>query len=295
LCGLAVASVLAARGQVIFETTTPYHHIQVIDQRGIRILSFDGSMETKMSLVNPLAGHFEYTEYFHMPWLWNSQMSNVLIVGLGGASTQRSYQHYYPDVKVETVEIDPTVLRVAREYFHFAESPRQKVHVGDGRVFLRRTDRKFDAILMDAYVENRYGSFLPQHLVTKEFFELARSRLPTNGVLAYNVMGSLRGWRVDLLSAVYRTLQDVFPQVYLFPAAESHNVVLVATQAPQRIDFNVMQLRAGVLLQRRRVTLPTFRQRIYSYRAQAPPGLARAPVLTDDFAPVEGLLNAANR
>src|SRR5688572_15116631 len=150
-----------AQARVVFETTSPYHHIRVIDQQGLRALSFDGSMETRMSLRDPLTGHFEYTEYFHMPWLWHSNLTNVLMVGLGGGSVQRAYEHYYPQVTIETVEIDAMVVRIAKEYFGFKESERQRVHVMDGRVHLRRTGTKYDAIIMDAYVKNRYGSFIP--------------------------------------------------------------------------------------------------------------------------------------
>ncbi|HKS36275.1 MAG TPA: fused MFS/spermidine synthase, partial [Verrucomicrobiae bacterium] len=157
-----------AQGRVVFEATSPYHHIQVIDQQGFRALSFDGSMETRMSLRDALTGHFEYIEYFHMPWLWNSNLTNVLMVGLGGASVQRAYEHYYPQTTIDTAEIDPTVVRIAREYFGYKESPRQRVHVMDGRVYLRRTETRFDAIIMDAYAKNRYGSFIPYHLATKE-------------------------------------------------------------------------------------------------------------------------------
>ena len=57
--------------KVIFERISQYHHIQVYDEEGIRTLSFNGSWETKMSLANPLTGHFEYTEYFQMPFIWN--------------------------------------------------------------------------------------------------------------------------------------------------------------------------------------------------------------------------------
>jgi spermidine synthase len=192
---------------------------------------------------------------------------------------------------VETVELDPVVLFVATEFFHFKQSPRQRVHLGDGRVFLRRTQKKYDAILMDAYTGNRYGSFLPQHLATKEFFQLAKDRLTTNGVLAYNVIGSLRGLRADLLGALYKTLNAVFPQVYLFPASESQNVVLIASKSPQRTDFNILQQRAALLIHQRRITLPTFRSRLYSFQSGAPPTAIRAPLLTDDYAPVEGLLN----
>ena len=282
----------AARAEVVFETVTPYHSIQVIDRGDLRILSFDGAQQTRMSLRDPLAGHFQYTEFFHMALLWNLDLTNVLMVGLGGGSAQRSFAHYYTNVTVETVEIDPAVLRVARDFFQFKESPRQRIHVADGRVFLRRTDQKFCAIFMDAYTENRYGSFIPQHLATKEFFELARSRLNTNGVLAYNVIGRWRSGRSDLVGAVYKTLQAVFPQVYAFKAADSENVVVVATTWPYRFDFNALNQRMYILIKRRGGTLPTFRERLYSFQASPPLSVARSPVLTDDYAPVEGLMDA---
>lgn len=284
-----------AFAEVVFETTTPHHHIKVVDQDGLRTLQFDATTQSRMNLREPLTGHFEYTELFHMPWLWNARMTNVLMVGLGGASAQRSFEHYYSNVVVESVEIDPVVVKVAKEYFQFQESPRQKAHVEDGRVFLRRSTRQFDLILMDAYTESRYGGFIPQHLATKEFFELAAARLSTNGVLAYNVMGTLNGWQADLVGAMHKTMKTVFPQVYAFPATGSWNVVFIATKSPQRMDASLLRQRATFLLNQQKVTLPAFMARVAAFRADPPPTAARAPVLTDDFAPVEGLLNAAGR
>jgi spermidine synthase len=286
LCGPSLVA-----QQVVFEAITPYHSIKVVDRLGMRVLSFDGTTETRMSLRDPLSGHFEYTEYFHMAWLWNLQISNVLMVGLGGASTQRSFEHYYPGVTVESVEIDPMVVMAATEYFHFKKSEKQTVSTEDGRVFLRRTPRNYDAIFMDAYTESRYGSSLPQHLTTKEFFELARERLTPNGVLAYNVIGNLNGWRADLLGAMYKTLTNVFPHVYLFPAAESQNVVLIAPRSTFRADYRILRSRADLLIKQRRVTHPSFLTRLGSLRTNAPVTTAKAPLLTDDFAPVEGLMN----
>src|SRR5262245_11524046 len=88
---IALGWAYGLQGEVVFDTFSAYHHIQVLDQAGIRTLSFNGSMETRMSLTNSLRGHFEYTEYFHMPWIWNTNMKQVLMIGLGGGSTQRSY------------------------------------------------------------------------------------------------------------------------------------------------------------------------------------------------------------
>lgn len=281
----------AGQAGAIFEVTSPYHHILVIDRGDIRTLSFDGSMETRMSLLDPLKGHFEYTEYFHMPWLWNGQLTNVLMIGLGGASTQRAYRHYYPGVTVETVEIDPMVVKVATNFFHFRPSSTQRVHISDGRVFLRRNETKYGAILMDAYAKNRYGSFIPYHLATKEFFELATNHLTTNGVLAYNVMGTARGWRSDILGSVYRTMQSVFPQVYYFPASDSWNVVLIGTRSHEKATFPLLSQRANELVATKRVTIPGFRNRLSSFRADPPVNFLRSPILTDDYAPVDGLLS----
>jgi len=288
---VAASSQAAQPGTTVFEATSPHHHIRVYDHNGLRTLSFDGSMETRMSLSDPSQGHFEYTEHFHMPWLWNGLITNILVMGLGGGSTQRSYARYCPEVTVETVEIDPTVLQVATNFFHFKEGPRQVVHISDGRVFLRRTDKKYGVIMMDAYVQNRYGGAIPYHLATKEFFTLAAEHLTTNGVMCYNVIGTLQSSRVDLVGGIYKTLKAVFPQVYSFPSKQSHNVVLLATRSPQRVDFNTLNQRAASLIHYKRITLPTFRDRLYAFRSEAPANQHLCKVLTDDFAPVDGLLS----
>jgi spermidine synthase len=286
-CALLCSSSLSA--EVVFEATSPYHHIRVTQEGDLRTLCFDDATETRMSLQDPLKGHFEYTEYFHMAWLWNTQLTNVLMIGLGGGSAQRAFEHYYPSVNVETVEIDPKVVQVAKDYFSFKASERQKVQVEDGRVFLRRSTGRYDLIILDAYVGGRYGSSIPQHLATKEFFELVRDHLTTNGVAAYNVIGTTSDWHAGIVGAIYRTLKAVFPQVYLFPARSSQNVVLIATPAAYRMDIYNLRQRAGVLTQLRRVTMPTFRQRLEAFQVQPPPSAAHSPVLTDDYAPVEGL------
>lgn len=288
---IAGAAALQLRAGVIFEKVSPYHHVQVIDDNGERMLSFNGTRETRMKIANPLEGHFEYTEYFHTAWLWNHDLKKVLMIGLGGGSTQRSFQHYYTNVMVDTVELDPVVIDVAKKYFTVTETPRLKIHNEDGRVFLRRTTNSFDAIFMDAYTTTRYGSSLPPHLVTKEFFALANDHLTTNGVLAYNVIGQVQGWKADIVGGIYRTLKEVFPQVYMFPAKSSMNVVLVATKSRERYDSTRIQQEGTALVRSRVVQLPTFYERLQSFLAVAPSAAATVPVLTDDHAPVEGLMN----
>lgn len=278
------------RAGVVFETYSAYHHIQVLDERGIRTLSFNGSQETRMALANPLTGHFEYTEFFHAPWIWNRDVKRVLMIGLGGGSTQRSYQHRHTNTHIDTVEIDPAVTNVARKYFGVVESPTHKIHVSDGRVFLQRSSQTYDVLVMDAYTTTRYGSSLPPHMVTKEFFELARARLTANGVLAYNVIGRIGGTQPDIVGALHRTLKQVFPQVYMFPAGSSQNVVLVATQSPERYDYTRVHNAGLALVNSGTVTPPDFMRRLRAFTPTPPPSAANSPVLTDDLAPIEGLM-----
>ncbi len=293
--GAVLCCAIGLQAAVVFDAFSAYHHIQVVDQGAIRTLSFNGSMETRMSLANPLQGHFEYTEYFQTPWIWNPAMKRVLMVGLGGGSTQRAYQHYYTNLLVDTVELDPVVVNVAKKYFGVTETPKHKIHTDDGRVFLRRTTNTYDLIIMDAYTTTRYGSSIPPHLTTKEFFSIAGDRLGTNGVLAYNVIGQTRGFRADFVGALYRTMKEVFPQVYLFPANASLNVVLVGTKAPLLFDAARVQREGAALVRNGTVKLPAFAARMRAFVNVAPATAARSPVLTDDRAPVEGLLGGSER
>ena len=289
-CLFAVFTGNNARAVVVFERNSAYHHILVLEEQGMRTLSFNNSQESKMFIADPLRGHFQYTEFFQMPWLWNHDIKRVLMAGLGGGSTQRAYQHYSTNVTVHTVELDPVVLQVAKKYFGVTETHRHQVFIEDARVFLRRTTNIYDLLIMDAYSTTRYGSSLPPHLTTKEFFTLADKHLGTNGVLAYNVIGQIEGWRANVIGAIYRTMKEVFPQVYLFPAEDSQNVVLIGTKSRELFDYMRVRREADFLLRSGTMRHPSFNGRLRSFMSRAPSCAPRSPVLTDDFAPIERLL-----
>jgi spermidine synthase len=289
---VALLFAAVAEGAVRHRSQSAHNQITVEDKGGYRMLRFNGSMETRLLIANPLLGHFEYTDYFQMPLLWNPKAKRVLVMGLGGGSTQRAFQHYFPTVHVDTVELDPTVAKVAKEWFGVKENKTHKIHISDGRGYLRRNkERKYDAIMMDAYSSNTYGSFIPYHLATKEFFQLASEDLTVNGVLAYNVIGTYNEWRADIVGSMYRTMKTVFPHVYHFPAADSRNIVLLGVKAKTG-GLTSATLRARVdLLRRAQPKLPAhFGPRLGRIQANAPLSAAKSPVLTDDHAPISKLL-----
>lgn len=279
-----------AHTQVLYEGWSAYHHILVIDQNGMRILSFDGSMESRMSLVNPLSGHFEYIEYFHLIWIWNPQIRYVLTIGLGGGSIQKLFLHHYPEVKIDTVELDPKVVEVAKKYFYVSEDQRHKIYTEDGRQFLRRTRNIYDAIIIDAYTSSRYGPSIPYHLVTKEFFQICHTRLSEDGVLAYNVIGNVAGKDSKLVGAISRTLLTVFPRIYLFPARESYNVVIIATKDSTLLNRQDIANRALELVKCGKIKLPMFMQRAANYWPIVSSLISSSPILGDEYAPIDGII-----
>ena len=274
----------------IFSGTSPYHNIVVQDEDGLRVLFFDDTMESRMETKNPYAGAFEYTDYFQMIWLWKPVVKKILMLGLGGGSTQKAMVHYHPEVSMETVEIDPMVADIAQKYFAYKLDDRQKLNVIDGRQFLARAKDKYDAILLDAYTQGRYGASIPPHLITKEFFQIVKDHLAPNGVLAYNVITILKGYNTsDIIASVYRTLKEVFPQVYVFEAKSSLNDVIVATMSKEPMDAATLKKIADGLVTSKKMTFPNFLERLNNFQPKPPANYLTAPVLTDDSAPIESL------
>ena len=184
-------------------------------------------------------------------------MKNVLMIGLGGGSIQR-LPALLSDVTLDTVELDPTVVQIAKNTFSSTSHRRSGVHVSDGGFICAEPRRSSDAIIW-TLTNGAYGSFIPVSPGHEGILRLARDHLTEDGVVAYNVIGTLQGWRGDILGAVYKTMKSVFPQVYLFPATDSWNIVMVASKKPEPLTLPILQPRVAELIARGRATPATFR------------------------------------
>lgn len=206
-----------AKGSVVYEVQSLYHHIYVMDEGDRRLLKFDSSIQGGMFPHDPYESVYPYTDYLHLALAIKDDIKDVLMIGLGAGTVPKRFERDYPDMNIECVELDPEVVRVARRYFGFPGEDRIKVHVNDGRVFLKETEKTYDLIVVDAY----YADAIPFHLATVEFYELVKSRLRPGGVLASNLIGALEGERSKLFRSMYLTLSRVFPDTYVFPVRYS--------------------------------------------------------------------------
>ncbi|MFC6726283.1 spermidine synthase, partial [Halobium palmae] len=233
------------QGEVVYETQTAYQELRVVDRGDTRTLYLDGQRHSAMDLDDPTRHVFDYTRYFHLPFLMADdpdEIDRVLFVGGGGFSGPKRFVEEY-DATVDVVEIDPAVVGAARNYFALDEYEgrgngtrgRLNVHVGDGREFLRETNHTYDLIVLDAYKQDK----VPFQLTTVEFVRLAKERLSEDGMLFANLISAPSGPGSEFYRAEYKTVSRAFPQVYAFrtsPSSAVQNVELVATRSEDRLS-----------------------------------------------------------
>ncbi|MDR7483619.1 MAG: fused MFS/spermidine synthase [Armatimonadota bacterium] len=274
--------------RVIYEKDSAYHQISVFEDGLNRYLRFNRSFQGGMVLRDPYESPFLYTSYAHLARIFHPTWRRALVVGLGAGSIPKRFLRDYADAAVESVELDPAVVDVARRFFEVRDDPRHRIVVQDGRVHLRRTEARYDLIVLDAY----FAEGIPFHLATKEFLELVRARLAPGGVVVSNIIGALEGPHSYLYRALHKTYAAVFPGLYPFPtafsigrnAAETRTIILIATgRAGMRADEIAATARRLRAEGRVRVALDRYASDYYAPRVATDD----VPLLTDNYAPVD--------
>lgn len=277
--------------RVIYQKDTQYHRLFVTEDSEERHLRFDRSHQTAMYLDDPFETSFAYPGYLHLPVAVKPDARRVLIVGLGGGSAVKRYWRDYPEMRVDTVEIDPTVVEVAYRHFALPRDERIRVVTEDGRRFLQSTEETYDIIILDAY----YADALPFHLTTEEFFREVEAHLSPGGVIAYNVIGSVEGDGSRLFRSMHRTASLVWERLWVFPigigrdgsGVQRRNIIVLATDAKVSED----ELRARIANRvSGRVTVAGFERFADDLYTEFVP-VKDAPLLTDEHAPTDALID----
>jgi len=252
-----------------------YGDLRVVEKGRARSLVSNGMIQTMVELPG-LRSRLVYTYAIASGIaLCRPEARSALVVGLGGGVLPLMLEEQ--GMETETVEIDPAVVELARTYFGF---PRGKqVQLGDGRVFLERTVRRYDLLVIDAFS----GERVPESLLSLEGLQAARRALVDGGVLAINFIGFGEAGPTPGARAVHATLEAVFPHTLVVPAGVLHaegsaglvNLVFFASGSPMAPARNSIDL----------PTFPDGKVRAFHWRPgypmkQEPLG---ACILRDDF------------
>lgn len=144
---------------------------------------------------------------------------------IGGSAYQypKYFISHFPDKSMDVIEIDPVSTEIAKKYFFLDDlideygTDRLGLYNEDGRIFFANTDKKYDAILNDAFS----GEVPVGTLSTVEAAKTIKQHLSAGGVYMSNVLGAITGGKGKFLRAEIKTLKKVFKNVYVIPVHEN--------------------------------------------------------------------------
>lgn len=224
---------------------------------------------------------YDYTKYYALHEIFTTDVNRALFIGGGAYSMPKALMNDLPEAQIDALEIEPKLVELGRQYFNLPDNPRLNTPIADGRRFLHDSQTNYDYIFSDVY--NSYYS-IPMHFTTQEFFQLAYDKLNDNGVFIANVIGSIDLQKPSLLWSEVRTLQTVFPNVYVFgvdspDSTNIQNLILVGHKSAQPVLLNQETLDGSA----RDIIRALAEKQIDINQLK----LADYPILTDDYAPVE--------
>jgi spermidine synthase len=209
---------------------------------------------------------------------YSPRVDDVLCIGMGIGIVPMEFVR--DGTKVDVVEINRAVVPVAERFFDF-EPDKMNIIIADGRYVVNQTTKRYDAVVLDAFL----GDSSPSHLMTREAFKSMRRILKPEGVLVINTFADLDGAHDFFGASLYKTLTNVFTSVRIHSGRNGNTLFVAAMKAQLDIihlpDFSRVYAGCVGLV---REAFATLRE----------PNPAHGRVLTDDYNPVE-FYDAANR
>lgn len=256
-----------------------YNHIDSKTNKLVKVMGVNNENHSSMFLDSDELVN-EYTKYYHLAKHFNPNFKKTLMFGGAGYSYPKDFLLKYPKSTIDVVEIDPKVTELAKKYFKLKENPRLTIYHEDWRVFLNKTQEKYDVIFGDAF-GSHYS--LPYQLTTKEAIQKKYDILNDNWTVILNIVSAIEGNKGKFLRAEYTTYKNIFPQVYLFPVNkliegdEVQNIMLIALKSKEKQNFTDNDPKLNEYLQ-------------HLWKKEIKTDM---PILTDDYAPVDYYINTA--
>ena len=190
--------------KLLYEARFGSSDIRVFDKlNGLRYLTIDGVQHGGHIPGQPERLVLPYFRCSAAALAFVDSPTAYLFIGLGMGAVPSFFRTVQPDSEMDVVEIEPAVRDVAKEFFGLIEDDRLRVHIMDGREYVKTTRRKYDVVFLDAYQD----VFIPPHLTTLEFMREVRAILKPGGVVVSNLWGSTVN---PLFDSCVATLAEAF-------------------------------------------------------------------------------------
>jgi len=194
-----------------FILTNVYTNYEVIEEEALTVFRMNDSSS---SAIYKDGKSWKYIEYVKAILFGRGNQelrdSDILVLGAGGFTL--SMADDLPKNNYTYVDIDPDIKKVAEEYF-LKEPIKGNFVAEDARLFVRKSDKKYDAVLVDLYSNK---TTIPWHVLTTEFIKDVRNTTKEGGIVVFNIISG--GFFDDEYGrAIYNTINVNFPYCHSFP------------------------------------------------------------------------------
>ena len=161
---------------VEFEGLRAFYHGTTL--HGAERRHADGTVDSRITYYGPGTPYAELLSRL-------TKRPDPLVLGIAGLGTGSLACFARPGDAVRIYEIDPAVVRLAREHFAAlrACAPDAYIGVGDARLLLAREESELDFLALDAFTSDA----IPVHLLTEEAFRTYLRVLAPKGVIAVHI------------------------------------------------------------------------------------------------------------
>ncbi|MDH4360903.1 MAG: fused MFS/spermidine synthase [Nitrospirota bacterium] len=272
----------------LHQEDSPYQQVRVSENDLFRYLILDNTFHAVMWKAAPTFLALPYSQVMMgvLPIVENPKRG--LILGHGGGSLAKWLGENWPDLELDVIEMDPSVVQAAERYFGYTPPPNHHVYVQDARTFLRNNPTMYDVVWVDVFARH----LIPFHVTTREFFEELRMHVNSKGAVAVNLASSDAPANVRRAQAVLTTMQLVFPDVVTYGVAGpewlktkkgSVNLIFFGGEPVQTMrDSHFLDV---LIRQMNRNRFPP--EGLGFFMSQEPVVLAPGDILTDDFSPLD--------
>ena len=210
------------KNEIVFQKQTRFNNLTVIRKRNIITLWSGGNKQTEIDSGNPMCTRLEYSQNFFLSLAFQPDPGSILVLGLGGGAIPSLLHSILEKSIIDVVEIDPEMPAIARKYFYFSISERLRLFIDDAFFFVRDTKKKYDIVLMDAYIENQ----IPETVNSTAFFAETARVLAPNGIFVANLMTVNK----EHFENIIERMSGIFKDIWLLPGMTSTNSLVFAAR-----------------------------------------------------------------
>jgi spermidine synthase len=254
----------------------------------LKLLILDNLVHSYVRPDDPLHIEYKYEKIYSEVLNWKLHKNDSfqsLTIGGGGYTFPRYMEAFYPNARIDVVEIDPQVTQTAYDHLGLHRATRIRSYNTDGRWFVMNCGERYDIVFIDAYNDLS----IPYHLTTREFARMVGNILKPDGIVLTNIIDDFQ--KGAFLPSYIRTLREAFGDSNVHVIAISPQFDKIHTSTfivlAGKGSLNIKDFESFL---KSRYEGKAFSAVVPEQTLNAFVGKTYSVVLRDDYAPVDNLI-----